>query len=508
MIKTAFDEFWRQYPALLYGLAVLLGISLAFSGNSWLLIPIGFLVCPALASRTLRIRLLLALGLLVGSFVYAKMSYQLPSLPKEGVEGTADLEISSVSSLSTHFGKRWVYRGVIRKFESESSSGCNIPYTLSLPHNDKIIRPQADCNYRVEGKLKQVSPGRYAFSVGPNAAWYPLETWNLSEMRYQTKQVAAEYIKRQITNPRSAAFLTGLATGEFDDRLMQHEFSRFGLQHIMAISGFHFSIIASILSLLLRLVISKRKATCILIFLLSSYFLFLGSGPSIMRAWLTVMIALGGFLLEKRASGLNSLGVAMLVILLINPLFCLQIGFQFSFVATCAILLIYPLIEYAMREVLPKRRLSEMVQMDGFNQHAYCLLAFFRQALALTIAVNLVAMPLMLFYFGSFPLLSLLYNLFFPFLVSMSMFLLLLGLIGGLVFPPLGSMIHALNSSYTHFVLNFTYNLPISVDVKWRVSSFPFALLILYLCIVFVLGIYLYQLLSQKKEELHDFAFL
>ena len=79
-----------------------------------------------------------------------------------------------------------------------------------------------------------------------------------------------------------------------EDRLMQFEFGRFGLQHIMAISGFHFAILAGFFSFGLHLMLNRRVANAFLIALLSTYFVFLGAGPSILRAWMTILITLGG----------------------------------------------------------------------------------------------------------------------------------------------------------------------------------------------------------------------
>lgn len=502
-----FQRFWQQHPALLYGLALLLGIAGALYENLFLVLPALCLLLP-LVCRAHWLRAILAGALMLSAYFYVLMTYQFPSLPPEGATGTAELEISSLSSSTTHFGKRWLYRGTIRSFESGDIRARNIPFTLSLPQTG-IVRPPADTNYVVEGKLKEVAPGYYAFSVPKDTLWYPVQgSWSLAELRYRAKQSVSTYIAQHITNKRAATFLAGIATGDFDDREMQFEFGRFGLQHIMAISGFHFAIIAAILSGLLRIMFSRRLAHITLIFLLSSYFLFLGCGPSIMRAWVTILIALGGYLIEKQGSGINSLGVALLFVLIVNPLLCLHMGFQFSFVTTAAILLLYPSMEYLLQQMLPKRRLSQMSEMNRLNQHAYLVLVFFRQAFALTIAVNLIALPMMLYYFHQFPLLSLLYNLFFPFLVSFSMLLLILAMLGSLLSSSLGDLLHAINQTYTQFVLNFTYNLPTTFDVVLRVPEFSLELLLSYLCIVFIGAICLQSLLAKRQQTLQELAFI
>jgi len=502
--------FWRRYPALLYAINCLLGIAFALNYSYALFVPLLLFSFPLLFFSQDRIRLLLALGVLLGAYLSTAAVYTFPHLPDEGEEGTALIEITSLSQ-ATHFGKRWVYKGNILSFVNAANQEIarNIPFTFSMPVKDSVKHPPANSAYQVFGKLKEKNNHKYTLSVKQEAPWYPVSgSWSLAEQRFHAKQYVSQYILSHIQGSQPATFLAGIATGDFDDRLMAFEFSRFGLQHIMAISGFHFAIIAGILSVILRCVIGQRIATVLLIFLLSSYFVFLGCGPSIMRAWITITIALCGLLLEKRGSGLNSLGVAMLLILMINPLQCWNIGFQFSFLATAAILLLFPSCDILLQQLFEKRPLSQMVKMNVWNQHAYCVLVFFRQGLALTLAVNLLTMPLMFFYFQKFPVMSLLYNLFFPFLVSIAMLLLILGLLGGLFLSVVGDFFHAINSVYTQWVLNFTYYAPASLDFVWRYAGFSHEFLVVYLTLVVLLGIWVKQRLEQEQDVFQDYAFI
>lgn len=469
------EAFWRKYPALLYGLSFFLG-SIFSLERSWLIIfPLFVIWCPLFTpKKVLFIRLFLAFLLLVGSFFYVTRVYNLPEIPKEGVVGEGIFEIASLSSSKTHFGSLWVFKGTLKNFGGSP----HIPVRITLTSGIKISRPLANCHYLIRGRLKMREKGNYFFCLDKITPWKPVKgTFSFAESRYQAKKWVSNQIRKRIFDQRSARFLSGIATGDFDDPLMQYEFSRFGLQHIMAISGFHFAIIASILSFGLKFLFSRKTSNLFLIFLLSSYFLFLGCGPSILRAWLTISIALGGFILEKKGNGLNSLGIALLFSLLYEPFFCKNVGFQFSFIATAAILLLYPLCDQFLQSAFTSRPLSQMVTMDFFNQHGYLVLIWFRKALSLTFAVNLATLPLILFYFHKFPFLCLVYNLFFPFLVSVSMLLLLLGLI----FPPLNS----LNNIFTGIMLDFTYNMPPCMDYLLRVPDIPTWFVILHLCLVF-----------------------
>jgi len=493
-------NFWEKHPALAYGLVMLIGCNLAFSGNLLLLIPIMILLVTirGLANAALLIVLTAA------SFLFAHYSYQLPSLPEEGIEGTGIIQITSTVNKTNHFGKQAVFKGFIQTFENTDHQviGKNLPYTLSIPNNESNKIPKADKNYQISGRLKQLASGYYTITKFKEAPLIPVEgSFSLAEFRKAAKQKVTDYIHRQYEGSRASVFLAGIATGDFDDRSMVYEFGRFGLQHIMAISGFHFAIIAGIFSLLLRFVFNQRTAAIVLIFLLSSYYLFLGSASSIMRAWVTILIALLSTVFKKRSNGLNSLGIALIFILLIDPLLSRSLGFQFSFAATAAILILFPLSDQLLQSFLKKRYLSNLVQMDFLNQHGYCFLVFCRQAIALSLAVTLVTLPITLYYFQKFPIMSLIYNLFFPFMVSISMLLLILGLL----LPFAGSLIHQLNQIYTEFSLNLIYNIPPSLDIYYRANFFSLELVLIYLYAVFCISIYAKERLGNDEET---FAFL
>lgn len=484
MILHPYHDFWQKHPALYYGLAVLYGACFALK-FSW------FLIIPALTTAlTNHIPKLILFCILAScTFCYVHLSYQFPQVG-DGIKGKAYIEINSVRIKKTFYGKQWAYKGRIKSFENIAK---NIDFNLNLPFDESIIRPPANQDYEVIGTLKMNKQGSYYFKVEKNTPWMPVPyTFSLAELRYHMKTSVATYIKNHYPSERAANFLSGIATGEFDDRTMSQEFAQFGLQHIMAISGFHFAIIASILGGILKFALPKRYQIFILIALLSIYFFFLGCSPSIMRAWMAIVLALVAMWIGRQSSGLNSLGFALIFVMLVDPLLCLHMGFQFSFITTAAILLIYGVLDQILNRFLYSRSLAITTIMTIRDQHAYCVLTTLRQAVSLGVAVNLVALPVTLYYFQNFPYLSLIYNLFFPFLVSFSMLLLLLGFcIPG---------IEWINNHYTNFVLNFTHQMPNKINFLLQSSSITFEFLMVYLTLLFAAGIYYQSLQNQKKE--------
>lgn len=498
-------NFWTKHPALFYGLFFLLGVACYFSSFRLIWIPFVLLCTPYILPSSKKERIFYALLFFLAAFFLGKTFYQFPPIDKEGMDGKTIFSIHSISLKKSLLGKVWKYKGILVDFDSIDSQykGKNIPCAISLPRWSP--RPIANQSYFLYGKLKKQESGGYTFTIAKNHPWKPYrKDFSLVEWRYSLKKRVQEYIQSQISNKRSASFLAGMATGEFDDPFLTNAFSRFGLQHIMAISGFHFSILATILHFFLRLFCARKFASIFLIVALTMYFLFLGPSPSVLRAWVSITIALTAEFLEKNPIGLNSLGIALLIVLFFDPIIMANIGFQFSFIVTAAILVFYPLCDFFMQKWIIKRPLSMMVNMNIMDQHFYCLLTFLRQGLSLTLAVHLTALPMTLFYFQKFPVLSLVYNLFFPFMVSISLLFLMIGLL--LDFSPLGIIFHAINGTYTNFLLNFTYNLPKTVDIWWQIKPFSAEILIGYLSFLFLIGIVLRERWQNTQEIFPEIA--
>lgn len=495
-------SFWTNNRALALGISALLGLYVRFFGPLPLLFPLALFFISLFRVSSLFWQNLI---FCIATFFFAMGLYQFPEVPPEGVEGTATIKIKAVNLKPTSFGKQWLYHCTIDKFINTEGDEIarKIECSFAIPHKKNFLRPPSDYHYQIKATLHQNSNGNYYLKIDRKKPWQPVgHSWNLSEWRFSTKEKLKAFLRKKIENPDSSTFLAGLATGEFDDRMMQYDFARFGLQHIMAISGFHFALIAAILLFLFRLVMPLKWAAILVFLSLTCYFGFLGISASILRSWIMISIAFLGFYLERRGKALNTLGIALIGTILFDPLLTKSIAFQFSFLATAAILLLYAPCEVILNEILPKRTLTEMIRMNHWNQHAYCLLGYFRQGLALTMAVNALTFPLMLFHFHQFPWMSLFYNLFFPLLVTLSLFLLIVGLI----FFPFGDFIHSLNSAYTDWMLHFTSHMPKNVDIYLHVPYFPLAVLCPLLTVSLLLSIIWHQ--AMKEDEYSSFNYI
>ncbi|HEA84380.1 MAG TPA: ComEC family competence protein [Candidatus Wildermuthbacteria bacterium] len=198
-----------------------------------------------------------------------------------------------------------------------------------------------------------------------------------------------------------------------------------GVRHITAVSGMHVAILSGIvLSLLLGLGLWRAQATILAALFIGLFVMLTGFQPSAIRAGL-----MGGLVLFSQNMGRVNVGVRILVfvavlMLLFNPLLIEDVGFQLSFLAVLGITLL----------------LSFTRELIRFVPDAFQL----RDVLGMTIAAQIFTMPLLVWYFGGFSVISLLTNLLIvpllPFVLGLGFLFMLAGVVwagfGYLLFLP------------------------------------------------------------------------
>ncbi|MCM1370174.1 MAG: ComEC/Rec2 family competence protein [Candidatus Amulumruptor caecigallinarius] len=118
-------------------------------------------------------------------------------------------------------------------------------------------------------------------------------------------------------------------------------FSNAGISHMLALSGMHVGIVASIISLLLfplnffGMYKLRMIITAILLF---AYTMISGAAPSTVRAMLMAAAVIAGILLERKNSSWNSLMLAAFVILAFSPYSILDVGLQLSFMCVASLI--------------------------------------------------------------------------------------------------------------------------------------------------------------------------
>jgi len=170
-------------------------------------------------------------------------------------------------------------------------------------------------------------------------------------------------------------------------------FSRVGLAHTIAASGFHVSLL---LGTVLSIVRSRSgKVQFIVgISVLAGYITLTGWQLSVMRAALMGVAALIGLVLERAVKPSGALLVAVTGLLLINPTWIWDIGFQLSVAATFGLIVMVPAITRWLNWLPITLASLVAVPIAATLWTVPLSLYHFNVISAVSIALNVVATPL------------------------------------------------------------------------------------------------------------------
>lgn len=260
----------------------------------------------------------------------------------------------------------------------------------------------------------------------------------------------------------SFALLTG--NSEYIDEQIITSFRNTGVAHIFAVSGLHIGFLATALTFIFRKIQLNKFIKAIII----SVALFLYSGvcgfsassirASIMCTTMLLLSAKG-----DRYDGISALSISALIILLLSPIQLFCVGFQLSFGIVFGILTLSPPICRCFKFL--GKRLSK--------------------SLGTVISAQIVGIPILLYAFNSFSLISIVVNLLFIPIVGVLYLMLVFGvIIGGIFNIAIITLFipKVLVSLITYFIRFFDSEIFI-------VSGFSFgAFVILYFVIVILLS--------------------
>ncbi len=391
--------------------------------------------------------------------------------------------IHSLSPYRTSFRKGYVYRGDL--YFSHLKIPCTVFY-------NKEERPKADKDYIVEGRLTPKEGG----AVFTGKKWDPCKgTFSLAEWRFLCKEKVRSFFYEQMHDEEAASFLTALITGDLLDRGLKFSFQKLGISHILVISGFHFAFLAAFAAFLFRLFLPWEKVLWALLAVVNLYFLFLGSAPSVQRAWIVIQLYLFARLWGKKPRSLQLLGLALLLELILDPLLLKNIGFQLSFLCTWGILLLFSPFDRLLSFLFQKRSLKEARELSYLSQLGLILGVYFRKALALNLAVHAAILPVLLWHFHKVPFLGFAYNLFFPFCVMLLMAFMAISLI---LYPVLPFLLSWLGEAAS-FLLTFVFYPPQALHYSFYSYGLSLPWIVGYLGTLFLGAIYLQSTFDEKS---------
>ncbi len=255
-------------------------------------------------------------------------------------------------------------------------------------------------------------------------------------------------IKRLFPSPESG-LLSGLLLGGSGNLSegVKNNFSRTGLTHIVAVSGYNVTIIAEYLMLFGFFIgLWRQKAFWFAVSGISLFVLMIGLPSSAVRAGIMGTLLLWAAKNGRLSNSQNAIIFSALVMLLFNPLLLRwDTGFQLSFLATLGIIYLFPLLE---------KRFQKREKTLGLGE-----------ILLLTLSAQIFVWPVIIYSFGNLSLISPFANLLILPIVPLTMLLGFLAVASFLIFPPLGTLLSwlaFLPLKYETLTVAFLSRLPFS----------------------------------------------
>lgn len=198
------------------------------------------------------------------------------------------------------------------------------------------------------------------------------------------------------------------------------KFNRTGTTHIIAISGFNIGIVAVFSLFVIRLFLKSSEylllrwnmaliSTCFAILVVILYTFIAGSGISVVRASIMVVLFMVAILINRERDLYNILALAALLILIVAPSSLFDISFQLSFAAVASLLFLMPRLT-ALLPPFPSADSPTPTRKEwllyNFKKALRGLILFFFASLSATLGT----LPLIILYFNRLSVVTLAAN--------------------------------------------------------------------------------------------------
>ena len=262
-----------------------------------------------------------------------------------------------------------------------------------------------------------------------------------------------ENINQLIPVPESG-LLSGLILGGSNQLSedMKNNFSRTGMTHIVAVSGYNVTIIAEYLMIAgIFLGLWRRQAFWFAVTGIIIFVIVTGLSSSAVRAGIMGILLIWAMKNGRLANSQNAILFSAVLMLLINPLLLrFDVGFQLSFLATLGIIYLYPIVE------------NYLVK----NNKVFGI----AEILFLTLSAQIFVLPVILFNFQKLSLISPLANILILPIIPLTMLLGFICAMTSFIFQPLAiifSWLTYLPLKYETLTINYLASLRYASVEVW-----------------------------------------
>jgi competence protein ComEC len=333
---------------------------------------------------------------------YADSSYVIVTIEEPLVEKTNSFKaLAKINGFytGTRFGEA---DGRVILYFKKDSSLSQLHYGSQIIFNKPLLEIKNSGNpggfdYKryslFQGITHQVNLSQREFNLLPteNKNWF-------YQFIFDCRQWVVITLQTFISGEKEQGLAEALLIGYKDDldKNLVQSYTNTGVVHIIAISGMHLGLIYLLLLWLTKPIKAKKLQWLKAILILSCLWLFTlsaGAQASVIRSAVMFTFIVFAKAIDRKTSIYNTLAASAFALLIFNPFWLWDVGFQLSYAAVISIVTFYrPVYNWLY---VPNK-----------------LLDFFWKTVAISIAAQILTTPISLYHFHQFPILFLLTNVF------------------------------------------------------------------------------------------------
>lgn len=269
-------------------------------------------------------------------------------------------------------------------------------YYKSIAFRYDVKKPQYDFQFNYAKYLQRKNIRSQFYLQGEILSKHRYDL-SLTEKIRQKRLEVLQKINQSSLSSKSQEFLKGIILAdrtEIDAETLQ-DFNKSGLVHFLAISGTHIVVIFGLFYIVLMKVLPlqfRKYAVISSLIFIWLFAAFIGFGNSVVRSCIMLTVYFIYVLLQRKPDLLHSLALSAFIILIIDSQQLFDVGFQLSFLAVLGI--------YWLNQPV----LKQLPKADNYFKK----LIF--NTVSISLSAQLATLPLVLFYFHQFSLISILAN--------------------------------------------------------------------------------------------------
>ncbi len=253
-------------------------------------------------------------------------------------------------------------------------------------------------NYKMYCKSRNIYAQAFFYEYMKNSS-FPPENKNINYYILNTRKDFLSNFRKIFTNEISSV-INSIFLGEKNDipHKIKINFDRIGIYHLLTTSGIQISLLSqTILWILKKIKINNKVSNLIAaisVFILET---FTGFSPSATKSCTITIIYLLGIVISRKPDTLNSLGISVLLMCLINPNYACSSGLLLSVFSTLGIIFLYTPIKNRFKINTKSKILNKVIDYITSN-------------VSLSISVMIFTLPVVMMYYEKISLISLISN--------------------------------------------------------------------------------------------------